>query len=225
MGNIDILRKSRFLILTVCVLVAFSCAPRYDLVIQNGTVVDGSGRDGFRADVAVRGERIAKLRQRIRGRAVRRVDATGMIVAPGFIDVHAHLEPLPLLPEAESCIRQGVTTAIGGPDGSSPLCLAPYLDSLRKMGIGINAGYLIGHNTIRLDVIGMENRPPTPAELEVMKAFVEAAMKDGVFGLSTGLKYLHGAFARTEEVVALSQVAAAYGGVYTSHIRELSATK
>jgi dihydroorotase/N-acyl-D-amino-acid deacylase len=143
-----------------------------------------------------------------------------MAVAPGFIDLHAHIEPLTLYPDAKSHVMQGVTTALGGPDGGSPLRLGTFLDTLAKGGIGLNVGYLIGHNTVRNHVMGLINREPTKPELEQMKLLVADGMKDGAFGISTGLKYLPGAFAKTSEVIALSKVAAEYGGIYTSHLRE-----
>lgn len=207
-------------LLLTAVLILNACSPKYDLIIRNGQVIDGSGREAFSADVALKGERIAKIKPGLKGRADRILDATGRVVSPGFVDVHAHLAPLPILPSAESHLRMGVTTAVGGPDGSSPLSIGPYLDSLERIGVGLNTAYLIGHNAIRTEVLGMENREPSPEELQRMEAYVEAAMKDGAFGLSTGLKYLPGAFAKTDEVVALASVAARYGGVYTSHIRE-----
>lgn len=220
MKILQTLRKASPVSVLIYVLALVSCSPKYDLIIRNGMIIDGSGAPGFRADIAIEGERIVKMGPGLRGRAHRTIDASGRIVAPGFIDVHAHLEPLPMLPSAESHLRMGVTTAVGGPDGSSPLSIGAYLDTLERLGVGINTAYLIGHNAIRTEVMGMENREPTPDELQRMQAHVEAAMKDGAFGLSTGLKYLPGAFAKTEEVVALARVAARHGGVYTSHIRE-----
>ena len=214
------LRKIAGNILLASALLLAACSPKYDLLIRNGQVIDGSGSGGFAADVAVKGDRIVKIAPGLNARAAKVIDATGKVVAPGFVDVHAHLEPLPVLPAAESHLRMGVTTAVGGPDGSSPLSIGSYLDSLEKIGVGLNTAYLIGHNAIRLEVLGMENRPPSTEELRHMKALVEKAMQEGAFGLSTGLKYLPGAFAKTSEVVALARVAAKYGGVYTSHIRE-----
>ena len=194
----------------------------YDLVITNGTVVDGSGAPGFRADVAVRGGRIVRVsREGIpAASATRVIDARGKVVAPGFIDLHAHLDPLLRLPGAESHVRQGVTTALGGPDGGAPWPLAPYLDSAVRAGLGMNVAFLAGHNTIRREVMGMANRAPTADELARMRAMVAQAMGEGAFGLSTGLKYLPGAYGNTDEVVALAQAAADSGGIYTSHLRE-----
>lgn len=196
--------------------------PEFDVLIAGGTVIDGTGAARFRADVALTADRIALIS---RGpipasRAARTIDATGKVVAPGFIDMHAHLDPLPTLPGAESAVRQGVTTALGGPDGGGPLPLAPYMTAREQQGIGINVGYLVGHNTIRRDVMGMANRGPTADELQRMKALVAQGMGDGAFGISTGLFYLPGNFAQTDEVIELSRVAADSGGIYTSHLRK-----
>jgi dihydroorotase/N-acyl-D-amino-acid deacylase len=143
-----------------------------------------------------------------------------LIVAPGFIDVHAHLEPLLEMPDAKSHVTQGVTLALGGPDGSGPFPLGAYLDSADRAGLGMNVAYLVGHNTVRRSVMGTENRAPTDAELARMVALVRQAMADGAFGLSTGLRYVPGFYSRTDEVVALSRAAAESGGIYTSHLRE-----
>jgi N-acyl-D-amino-acid deacylase len=205
----------------VCERLAGQVAERYDLVITRGTVIDGTGAPGFVADVAVRADRIVRVsREPISPRAAARVvDARRLVVAPGFIDLHAHLEPLLRLPAAESHVRQGVTTALGGPDGGSPWPLAAYLDSAARAGLGINIAYLVGHNTIREAVMGLAARAPTAAELARMQALVAQAMGDGAFGLSTGLLYLPGAYANTAEIVALARVAADSGGLYTSHLR------
>jgi dihydroorotase/N-acyl-D-amino-acid deacylase len=179
---------------------------RYDVLIAGGTVIDGTGSAPYRADVAISGDRIVRVSRSPleRDSATRVIDATGRVVAPGFIDLHAHLDPLLRLPGAESAVRQGVTTALGGPDGSSPWPLAPYLDSAQALGLGLNVAFLTGHNTIRRRVMGMADRAPTADELRRMREMVAQAMGDGAWGLSTGLKYLPGAYAKTDEVVALA---------------------
>lgn len=194
----------------------------WDVLIVGGTVVDGTGSERFRADVAIRSGRIVRISREglPRDGAVRVIDAEGRIVSPGFIDLHAHLDPLLRLPAAESHVRQGVTTALGGPDGSSPWPLGTFLDTAQAYGLGMNVAFLVGHNTIRRKVMGMANRAPTEDELEQMQAMVAQAMGEGAFGLSTGLKYLPGAYSTTDEVVALARVAADSGGIYTSHMRE-----
>jgi N-acyl-D-amino-acid deacylase len=193
-----------------------------DLLITGATIVDGTGVAGATGDVAVRGDRIARVSRRPLARAMARrvIDATGKVVAPGFIDMHAHLEPLLRLPGAENLARQGVTTALGGPDGGGPLPLDAYLDSAAAAGLGINVAFLVGHNTVRRAVMGLANRAPTAAELDRMRERVAGAMGQGAWGLSTGLIYLPGTFANTNEIVALARVAADSGGIYTSHLRD-----
>ncbi len=199
----------------------------FDLVIRGGMVLDGTGSEASPADVGIRGDRIERVARRVEGgggiapgAGTREIEADGRVVAPGFIDLHAHLDPLLRLPHAESHVRQGVTTALGGPDGSAPLPLAPYLDSAQALGVGMNVAFLTGHNTIRRAVMGLDDRDPTEGELEAMVAHVGEAMDDGAFGISTGLRYIPGAFSRIDEVVALSEVAARAGGIYTSHLRD-----
>jgi dihydroorotase/N-acyl-D-amino-acid deacylase len=222
----------RILISSLWVVVASSAAlaqgtpaaggARFDVVIRNGTIIDGTGAPRFRGDVAITGGRVVHVE---RGplrytSATRVIDAQGLIVAPGFIDLHAHLDPLPRMPDAQSAAMQGVTLALGGPDGGGPWPFAAYLDSLDHAALGINVAFLAGHNTIRRAVMGTENRAPTAAELAKMQAMVGQSMKEGAFGLSTGLRYIPGFYSKTDEVVALSKVAADSGGIYTSHLRE-----
>jgi dihydroorotase/N-acyl-D-amino-acid deacylase len=194
----------------------------YDLVLANATIIDGTGAARFTGAVAITGNRIVRVsREQIPASQARRViDVKGHVVSPGFIDLHAHLEPLLRMPEAESAARQGVTLALGGPDGGGPWPFGSYLDSANKAGLGINVAYLVGHNTIRREVMGTANRAPTAAELEKMKGMVATGMQEGAFGMSTGLRYIPGYFAKVDEVIALSKVAAASGGIYTSHLRE-----
>ncbi|MCA9736141.1 MAG: D-aminoacylase [Gemmatimonadota bacterium] len=197
-------------------------SPEYDLVIRNADVLDGTGTEAVRADVAVRGDRIvAVVPDGVpASSAGRSVDGTGLVLAPGFIDLHAHLDPLLRLPASESMARQGVTTALGGPDGGGPFPFGEALAEIEDTTVGINVGFLAGHNTIRRAVMDLDNRAPTPDELERMKSMVQQAMDEGAFGISTGLRYLPGAFSDVDEVVALSEVAARAGGFYTSHLRE-----
>ena len=140
--------------------------PAYDLLIRNGRVIDGTGAPAARADVAIVGSRIALVsRTPIAAAQARRViDATDRIVAPGFIDLHTHLEPLLAMPDAESHVRQGVTLAVGGPDGGSEWPLGAFLDRAGAAGLGLNVAFLVGHNTIRQAVMGTANRAPTAGE-------------------------------------------------------------
>jgi N-acyl-D-amino-acid deacylase len=196
--------------------------PEWTLLIRNGTVIDGTGAARYAADIAVRGDRIIAVSRTPldASRAARVVDARGLIVAPGFIDLHAHIDPLLSKPGAKSAVTQGVTTALGGPDGSGPWPLKQYLDTAAKSGLGINVAYLVGHNTVRRAVMGTENRAPTAAELARMIALIRQGMGEGAFGISTGLRYVPGYYSKTDEVVALSRAAADSGGFYTSHLRE-----
>jgi dihydroorotase/N-acyl-D-amino-acid deacylase len=197
-------------------------AQTYDLLITNGTVIDGTGAPRYRADVAISGNRIAAIsRTPIAPSSARRtIDASNLIVAPGFIDLHAHLDPILAMPDAESHVRQGVTLALGGPDGGGPFPFGRYIDSVASRKLGMNVAFLAGHNSIRSEVMGSEDRAPTASELERMKQMVAQSMNEGAFGLSTGLRYVPGFYSKLDEVVALSQVAADSGGIYTSHLRE-----
>ncbi len=196
--------------------------PQYDLLITGGTVIDGTGAARYRADIAIRGGRVVAVsRTALPPSSARRtINATGLVVAPGFIDLHAHLDPILRMPDAQSHVRQGVTLALGGPDGGGPYPFGRYLDSVASRPLGMNVAFLAGHNTIRRAVMGTENRDPTPAELERMKQMVAESMGQGAFGMSTGLRYIPGFYSKTDEVVALSQVAGDSGGIYTSHLRE-----
>ena len=210
------------LVLSALLLAFTQCQTKsdYDIIIRNGSVYDGSGNAPQLSDIGIRGEKIEIVGDLSEKSAVREIDAEGLAVSPGFIDMHVHLSSIRELPEMESLLRQGVTTALGGPDGGGPWPFGNYLDSLEAMGIGANVAYLVGHNTIRRNVMGTENRKPTPEELQQMQAQVEQAMQEGAFGISTGLKYVPGAFSEVEEVIALSKVASRYSGIYTSHLRE-----
>ena len=193
--------------------------PAFDIIIEGGLVHPGTGAAPSKADVGVSAGRIAAIGDLSVASASRRIDATGKVVAPGFIDLHAHIEPIEEMPDAESALRQGVTTLLGGPDGTSPWPIGEKLTELDEMPLGPNVAYLVGHNTIRRKMMNLDNRAPTSAELAQMEAMVERGMKEGAFGLSTGLLYLPGSYANTDEVIALSRVAAVHGGFYTSHLR------
>lgn len=194
----------------------------YDIVIVGGTIVDGTGAPRYQADVAIRDGRIVRVsRTSLAGaRTQRTIDAAGHVVAPGFIDVHAHIEPIFRLPDAASLLRQGVTLAVGGPDGGGAWPVGQWLDSVNATGAGINVATLVGHNTIRRAVMGSGSRAPTAAELAQMQGMVARAMSEGAFGLSSGLEYVPGVYARGEEVAALARTAADSGGIYTSHVRD-----
>ncbi|MEN9573303.1 MAG: hypothetical protein RL514_1158 [Verrucomicrobiota bacterium] len=205
--------------LLLCTLVVASPAQDCDLLLRGGRVVDGSGNPAVFADVAVKGGRIAAV-GRVTGTAKRVVDVKGLVVAPGFVDTHTHAEGIEDQPLAENFLRMGVTTLVLGNCGSSRLNLGEYFKELEATNISPNVCSLIGHNTVRRQAMGGSfMRPPTDAELAQMKRAVEQAMQDGAVGLATGLIYLPGSFAKTEEIVELAKVVGAHGGVYASHMR------
>jgi N-acyl-D-amino-acid deacylase len=157
----------------------------------------------------------------VNGEAKQEVDAKGLIVAPGFIDVHTHADDVADLPLAENFVRMGVTTIVVGNCGGSASDIAKLFHDIEEAKVSVNVASLIGHNTVRSRVMGGSfMRPPTAEEMDKMKAMVEQGMKDGAVGLSTGLIYLPGTFAKTEEIVELAKVASAYDGIYTSHMRD-----
>ena len=193
--------------------------PRYDLVVSGGTVVDGSGAAGRRADVAVSGGRIVRVGEipRAEGRQV--IDASGLVVAPGFIDVHTHADSVWERPLAENFVRMGVTSVIAGNCGGSADDVAEALARVAETPASVNFATLIGHNTVRRAVMGTDNRDPTVAELTRMKTLVAKAMTEGAVGFSTGLQYVPGTYSKTPELVELARVAGNAGGVYASHMR------
>ena len=218
-------------------------APAYDLIIRHGRVIDGSGRPGFTADVAIKGDRIARIGNLRGATAKREIDARGQVVAPGFIDMLGQSEQFVLIdPRAMSKVMMGVTTEITGEGESiAPVndrilkeqedfnrrfnltvdwrTLGEYFNRLGKQGAGVNLGTFVGATQVREYVIGYDDRPPTPGELEQMKKLVADAMKEGALGVSTSLQYVPARFAKTDEIVELAKVAHQYGGIYITHQR------
>jgi len=219
----------------------------FDIIIRNGRIVDGSGSPYYQADIGIKEERIAAI-SRLESKEAREIiDAKGSVACPGFFDMHSHSDLALLInPRAESKIRQGITTEVIGNCGSSaaplndplkteikkttPLIeeaklkldwstMREYLNRLDRQGIALNVVPLVGHENIRACVIGFDNRAPTRAELKKMKSILSEAMEDGAFGMSTGLIYPPGCYAKTDELIELSKVVAEHGGIYTSHIR------
>lgn len=195
-------------------------AADFDVLIRNARVVDGAGNAWFRADVGVKAGRIAAVGRLADATADRVIDAHERMVAPGFIDVHTHIEGgVERNPRGDNFLLDGVTTVITGNCGSSELNLAAWFAKLEKLGLGLNVASLIGHNSVRAEVMGSANRAATPAEIQKMQSIIDRAMRDGAVGFSTGLEYTPGTYSNTAEVVALAKAAAAHGGVYTSHMR------
>lgn len=219
----------------------------FDLVIKNGRIIDGAGNPWYNADVYVRDGRIAEISRAYAGEAERVIDAKGLIVCPGFLDMHNHSEyGLLVNPRAESFIRQGVTTLSIGHCGFSPapvsdrykqefmkLTVSPeglgldvdwhtygeYFAKVEGNGTALNIRALVGHGTVRTAVMGVEDRDPNPDELDEMKTLIDQAFTDGVVGVSTGLTYVPACYSKTEEIVELCKVAAKYGGIHATHIR------
>jgi len=244
-----LIRVSISLILPIMLLFSFvsngtsTTAPKYDLLIRNGLVIDGSGRPGYIADVAIVGDRIVRIGNLKNTAAAREINAGGMVVAPGFIDMLGQSETYLLIdPRAMSKVMMGVTTEVTGEGESiAPVnerlikeqedfnrrykltvdwrTLGEYFSRLEKQGSGVNLATFVGATQVREFVVGFDNRPPTPAELEQMKQLVAAAMKDGALGLSTSLQYVPARFAKTHEIVELAKVARQYGGIYATHQR------
>lgn len=196
----------------------------YDILIRGGRVIDGSGNPWFEADVAINDERIVRIGDLSAATANQVINAAGLVVAPGFIDPHTHaLRGIFDVPNAESALLQGVTTLTEGNDGSSPFPVSEHYQAILEKQISPNWSIFVGQGTIRSLVIGEEDREATPAEMQQMKDMVRQAMEQGALGISTGLFYVPGSFTSTEEVIELSRVAADYGGIYISHMREEAA--
>jgi len=223
-------------LLTACIL--GTIAPVFaggdssvDILIRNARIVDGTGSPWTRGDIAIADGRILSIGHNLDITAHRTIDAGDRFVAPGFIDVHVHVESVAgpwndiygirSQPMAENFLRDGVTTIVTGNCGNSEVDIAQFRSSLDK--IGINVATLIGHNAVRRSVMGIDDREPTGDEMLAMEALVERAMSDGAVGLSTGLLYVPGRFAGTEEVTRLARVAARHGGIYASHVRDQGA--
>jgi N-acyl-D-amino-acid deacylase len=214
-------RKIFWTVLWAFVLVSLAAAQAPSFVIKNAMIIDGTGRAAFRGDVRVKGDKIVKIGKVKPKRSETVLDAGGKVLAPGFIDIHNHSES-GLLREgtAANQVSQGITTIPVGPDGGSPFPLGEYFAKLQGK-IAPNVGAFIGHASLREQVMnGDYKRQTTPAELEKMLVLMKQAMKEGAFGLSSGLEYDTGFSASTEELIALSKVAARYGGIYMTHMRD-----
>jgi len=220
---------------------------RFDILFEGGHVVDGSGNTWFRADVGVVGDKIEDVGDLRGAKAARRVDAKGHMVAPGFMDIHSHSDiPLLVDPRVESKVYQGITVEVVGNCGTSAapmnkpvkayrdkygrggvpddfeydwVTMKDYLDRVDRQGVSFNVATWVGHGTVRQNVMGYENREPTDAELRKMRKLVDDAMKDGAYGMSTGLIYPPSVYGKTPEIIELAKVSAKHGGLYASHIR------
>ena len=192
----------------------------YDLVIINARIIDGTGNPWFRGSIAIKDGKIARVGRLANADTKFVIDAKNQIVAPGFIDVHAHTEDIFGNPTAENFIRMGVTSLVTGNCGGSATDVGEFLGRYKEKPLAVNLATLIGHNSVRGKAMGLDNRAPTSEEQAAMNSIVEQAMKDGAVGFSTGLIYVPGTFSKTDEVVELAKVASRFGGTYASHIRD-----
>ncbi len=227
-----------FFIYSLLFLGMISCSSSikgdFNLIIRGGKIYDGSGRKPFIADIGIKGRRITSI-GRIKSEADLIIDARGFYVSPGFIDIHNHsffTEDTQLvffvgekvemkeLRIVKNFLYQGVTTIVSGNCGTGDYKIKELFADLRRNGVGLNVMQLVGHGTLREKVMGMEDREPTGEELEKMKEMVEEAMQGGAVGLSTGLFYPPGCYAKTEEIIELARVVKKYGGIYATHVRD-----
>ena len=193
----------------------------FDIVIINGTIVDGTGDEPYKSDIGIINDQIIKIGDLSKLSSRRIIDASNLIVSPGFIDSHTHaIRGIFDVPTAESSLLQGVTTLTDGNDGTSPHPIDEHYQKIENTKISPNWAVFVGQGTIREEVMGLDNRDPTTEELSKMELLVQEAMEDGALGISTGLFYVPGSFSSTSEVIALSKIAASYGGIYISHMRE-----
>jgi N-acyl-D-aspartate/D-glutamate deacylase len=194
-----------------------------DVIIRGATIYDGSGKPGFVGDLAIKGDRVVALGKFVFAGKPRLIDGEGLVISPGFIDLHTHSDtPLtrPATRAHLNYLTQGVTTAVTGNCGSGPPDVAAFFKTLEAGGVGTNVIHQVPHNNVRRRVMGNENRDPTAQELARMEKLVDEGMKAGAWGLSTGLIYNPGTYSKTDELVALAKVAARHGGLYASHIRD-----
>jgi N-acyl-D-amino-acid deacylase len=219
----------RLVVLLLCVVSLTTCPPSFgqgakskSRVIVGATIIDGSGRPAFRANVRITGDRIAKVGRFVPRAGEEVIQGRGLVVAPGFIDIHNHSEDgLAREPAAANQVSQGITTLAVGPDGGSPWPIADYLKQRATQGVAVNVLAFIGHATVREQVMGKDyDRAATTEEISKMKQLVDQAMREGAFGLSSGLEYDIGRSATTEELIELARAASSYGGIYMTHMRD-----
>ncbi|MBX2923353.1 MAG: D-aminoacylase [Chitinophagaceae bacterium] len=195
--------------------------PACDILIRNGKIIDGTGNHWYYGDVAVSNGKITRTGKNLQFSARQIIDATGLVIAPGFIDVHTHIEGDEAGdPMAQSFIYDGVTTVVAGNCGASNVNIAKYFRFIDSLRLSVNVASLIGHNDVRKTVMGRTIRDATPAEMQQMEQLVEEAMQDGAVGLSTGLIYIPGTYSKTPEIIVLAKAASKYNGVYATHMRD-----
>ncbi len=211
----------RYLLFALTLISQSVQSQSYDVIIKNGKIIDGTGNSWYYGNIGIVNGKVAAIGKLENTSAKRTIDAKGLIVAPGFIDVHAHIEGGELTtPTADNFIHDGVTSVVTGNCGGSNLDVAAYFKRLDSVKTSINVATLIGHNTVRRAVMGDLQRDPTSEEQTKMEALVQKAMQEGAVGFSTGLIYVPGTYSKTAEVVNLAKVASGFNGVYASHIRD-----
>lgn len=215
---------SFFLLFLLTFLFLISCSKPYDVVILGGTIIDGTGSKGYQADVGIQNDKILAIGPLKASDGQNVIDAQGKYVVPGFIDIHTHSDNIldKRRKEALNYLTQGVTTMVTGNCGSGTFKVAEFFKKLEDQGIGTNIVHLVGHGAVRFSALKDADREPTEEEMQQMKSLVEQAMQEGAAGLSTGLFYAPGSYAKTEEITELSKVVKQYGGFYASHIRDES---
>lgn len=203
-------------------LLSQTAESEFDVVLRNGRIVDGTGNPAIHANLAIKDRKIAAI-GKLSAKGKQEFDASGLVIAPGFIDVHTHAEDIDDQPLAENFLRMGVTSLMLGNCGASALNIGEFFTQLEGLTISPNVATLVGHGTIRRRAMhGSFDRPPTEQEMEEMKTLVRQGMEQGAFGISTGLIYLPSVFAKTEEIVELAKVAGEYDGIYATHQRSES---
>jgi N-acyl-D-aspartate/D-glutamate deacylase len=216
--------KKKLFAFSLLALFLGGCSTSFDVVIKGGTIHDGTGRASFVADIGIAEGKIKKI-GKIKTSEGLIIDATGLIVAPGFIDMHTHCESglqSEKGKDAKNYLIQGVTTVVTGNCGGGTYRVAEFFSKLESQGIGPNIIHLVGHGTIRGSVMGQEDREPTDEELEQMKQLLAQGLEEGAAGFSTGLFYAPGSYAQTEEIIELAQIVKKYDGIYATHIRDES---
>ncbi len=198
--------------------------PNHEIVIRHGKILDGAGNMWFYGDLLIRGDRIAQIGKVQAKEGAEEIDATDLVIAPGFIDVHTHADEGAIHSLAENFIRDGVTTLVCGNCGGSPRDVGQYFDRIRERGSAVNVAMLIGHNTILQATKGDAAGELTSEQMSKAKEIVRKAMRDGAVGMSTGLIYRPGLYSKTEEIVELQKVAAEFGGIYATHMRDEATT-
>jgi N-acyl-D-amino-acid deacylase len=214
-------------LLSAVVFAAEPKAPDTNIVFRNATIYDGTGKAPVKGDVHIKEDKIAAVGKVGKIDGAMEIEATGLIICPGFIDLHTHCDGSPSISSKtgrpnKNYVTQGVTTVVTGNCGSGPVDAGRFFKAIDDGGAGTNVIHLAPHNNIRSQAMGNANRPPTDDELKKMEELVEKAMKDGTWGLATGLIYNPGTYAKTDEIIALAKVAGKHGGMYASHIRDES---